>query len=148
MQQACGWLEMRYMRRGSGATRRHARMRRRPLRGKMFGVRKGGDEMQLSSVTLTQDNMDRSQTITPHVNSQQDIKLKAEIRERTLGYMLAAFGFVAGLAWNDAIQAAIGYLYPLPENTLPAKFLYAVIISIVAVVISVSMSRLFHRFNR
>ena len=92
--------------------------------------------------------MDSSQTITPRVNSQEDIKLKTEIRERTLGYMLAAFGFVAGLAWNDAIQASIHYLYPLPENTLLAKFLYAIVISIVAVTISVYMSRLFHRLNK
>ena len=92
--------------------------------------------------------MNKSQTITPRVHSQEDIKIRAEIRERTLGYMLAAFGLVAGLAWNDAIQSAIAYLYPLPENTLPAKFLYAVIISVVVVVISVSMSRLFQRLNR
>ena len=92
--------------------------------------------------------MDKSQVITPGVNSYEDIKLRAEIRERTLGYILAAFGFVAGLAWNDAIQTVITYLYPLPENTLSAKFLYAVVISVVAVVISVYMSRLFHRLNR
>ena len=91
--------------------------------------------------------MDTRQTINPPVNSTEDIKLRTEIRERTLGYMLAAFGFVAGLAWNDAIQALIGHLFPLPENTLPAKFLYAVIISFVAVIISVYMSRLFHRLN-
>ena len=92
--------------------------------------------------------MDTRQTINSPVNSAQDIKLRTEIRERTLGYMLAAFGFVAGLAWNDAIQALIGYLFPLPKNTLPAKFLYAVIISFVAVIISVYMSRLFHRLNQ
>ena len=92
--------------------------------------------------------MDTRQTINPPVNSAEDIKLRTEIRERTLGYMLAAFGFVAGLAWNDAIQALIGHLFPLPENTLPAKFLYAVIISFVAVTISVYMSRLFHRLNQ
>lgn len=91
--------------------------------------------------------MDTRQTINPPVNSTENIKLRTEIRERTLGYMLAAFGFVAGLAWNDAIQALIGHLFPLPENTLPAKFLYAVIISFVAVIISVYMSRLFHRLN-
>ena len=92
--------------------------------------------------------MDTKQTITPPVNSQADIELRAEIRERTLGYMLAAFGLVAGLAWNDAIQTLISYLYPLPENTLPAKFMYAVIISVVVVVISVSMSRLLHRLTK
>ncbi len=92
--------------------------------------------------------MDTNQTITPPVNSQEDIKLRAEIRERTLGYMLAAFGLVAGLAWNDAIQTLIAYLYPGPENTLSAKFLYALIISVVVVSISVSMSHLFHRFSK
>lgn len=92
--------------------------------------------------------MDTTQTITPPVNSQEDIRIRAEIRERTLGYMLAAFGFVAGLAWNDAIQSSIAYFYPLPENTLPAKFLYAAVISVVVVVISVSMSRLFHRLSK
>lgn len=91
--------------------------------------------------------MDRTQVMAPQVNSQKNIKLKTEIRERTLGYMLAAFGFVAGLAWNDAIQSFIAYLFPLPENTLPAKFLYAIIISFVAVVISVYMARLFHRLD-
>ena len=91
--------------------------------------------------------MDTRQTINPPVNSTENIKLRTEIRERTLGYMLAAFGFVAGLAWNDAIQALIGHLFPLPENTLPAKFLYAVTISFIAVIISVYMSRLFHRLN-
>lgn len=92
--------------------------------------------------------MDKNQTITPPVNSQENVKLRIEIRERTLGYMFAAFGFVAGLAWNDAIQTFIAYLFPLPENTLPAKFLYAIIISVVAVVISVYMSRLFHRLSK
>ncbi len=92
--------------------------------------------------------MNTNQVIAPPVNTQSDIKLRAEIRERTLGYMLAAFGLVAGLAWNDAIQTLIAYLYPLPENTLSAKFMYAVIISVVVVLISVSMSRLFHRLNK
>ncbi|MDP3778439.1 MAG: DUF5654 family protein [bacterium] len=92
--------------------------------------------------------MNTNQTITPPVNSQEDIKLRTEIRERTLGYMLAAFGLVAGLAWNDAIQTLIAYLYPRPENTLPAKFMYAVIISVVVVLLSVSMSRLFHRLTK
>ena len=73
--------------------------------------------------------------------------LRTEIRERTLGYILAAFGLIAGLAWNDAIQSLIGYLFPSPENTLPAKFLYAVVISFIVVMISVYISRLLERFG-
>ena len=84
-------------------------------------------------------------SIPPH--SQEQKYLRVEIRERTLGYMLGAFGLVAGLAWNDAIQSLIGYLFPLPENTLPAKFLYAIIISFVVVMISVYISRLLQRLS-
>ena len=104
--------------------------------------------MQLPSITLMQeDSMDKSQTITPRVNSQEDIMLKAEIRERVLGYMVGALGLVAGLAWNEAIQALIAYLFPLPENTLPAKFLYAAVLSVVVVIVSVYLSQLFRKFN-
>ena len=110
-------------------------------------MRTSGDNMQLSADYINQ-YMDIRQTITPPINLAEAIKLKTEIRERTLGYMLAAFGFVAGLAWNDAIQALISHLFPLPENTLPAKFLYAIVISFVAVIISVYMSRLFHRLDQ
>ena len=81
------------------------------------------------------------------INPQEQKHLRTEIRERTLGYMFAAFGLVAGLAWNDAIQSLIGYLFPLPENTLPAKFLYAIIISFVVVMISVYISRLLQRLS-
>ena len=73
--------------------------------------------------------------------------MAAEIHERTLGYVVGAFGLVAGLAWNDAIHDLIAYLFPLPENTLPAKFLYAAIISIIAVIITVYISRLLQRLN-
>lgn len=84
---------------------------------------------------------------SPSANPQEQKHLRIEIRERTIGYMLGAFGLVAGLAWNDAIQSLIGYLFPLPENTLPAKFLYAIIISFVVVMISVYISRLLQRLS-
>ncbi len=84
---------------------------------------------------------------TRYINQQDQVRLQVEIRERTLGYMFGAFGLVAGLAWNDAIQSLIAHLFPLPENTVSAKFLYAIVISVVVVVISVYLSRLFHKFN-
>ena len=80
-------------------------------------------------------------------NQQDHMRLQVEIRERVLGYMVGAFGLVAGLAWNEAIQALIAYLFPLPENTLPAKFLYAAVISVIVVVVSVYLSRLLRKFN-
>ena len=98
--------------------------------------------------TFLHEPMAKKYMDTSYTNQADQVRLRVEIRERTLGYMIGAFGLVAGLAWNEAIQGVIAYLFPLPENTLPAKFLYAVMISVVVVMISVYISRLFHRFDR
>ena len=58
-----------------------------------------------------------------------------EIREQVIGYISAAFGLVAGLAWNDAIRALIEALVPFGTNTLIAKFLYAIAVTAVVVII-------------
>lgn len=61
-------------------------------------------------------------------------RLQKELRERTYGYISAAFGLVAGLAWNDAIRALIEYIFPLSQNTLFAKFAYAILITVLVVI--------------
>lgn len=63
--------------------------------------------------------------------------INKEVRSRVAGYIAAAFGLVAGLAWNDAIKSFIEYFFPLKENSLWAKFGYAAFITIVLVVISI-----------
>ena len=72
---------------------------------------------------------------------QESQTLRAEVRERTLGFITAGLGLVAGLAWNDAIKALIEYLFPLDKNGLLAKFLYAVVITLVVVFLSVYLVR-------
>lgn len=72
-------------------------------------------------------------------------KLQQEIRERTLGYVIAAFGLVAGLAWNDAVKALIEYLFPLQESTLSAKIIYAILITLVVVVCTMYLNHLFQK---
>lgn len=52
------------------------------------------------------------------------------VKRRVLGYIAAGLGFVAGLAWNDAIKSIIDYLVPDRENSLAAKLLYAVAITL------------------
>ena len=62
------------------------------------------------------------------------------IIETILGLITTAFAFVAGLAWNDAIQKLIetfigtGY-------ALPSLFTYAITVTIVAVVVTVLIAR-------
>lgn len=68
--------------------------------------------------------------------------LRREVRERTLGFITGGLGLVAGLAWNDAIKALIEYLFPLGKDSIPAKFIYAVLISIIVVALSVYLVRL------
>ncbi len=69
--------------------------------------------------------------------------LRRAVRERTIGYIVGAFGLVAGLAWNDAVKALIEFVFPIQENTLSAKFIYAVIVTIITVMFTVYLSRVF-----
>ncbi len=59
-----------------------------------------------------------------------------EARMQTVGYILTALGLVVGLAWNEAIVAFIDKVVPLGKDGLGAKFLYAVIITIIVVIAS------------
>lgn len=68
--------------------------------------------------------------------------LQREVRERTLGFITGGLGLVAGLAWNDAIKALIEYLFPLGKDSIPAKFIYAALISVIVVALSVYLVRL------
>jgi hypothetical protein len=68
--------------------------------------------------------------------------LKNVMRGKVLAYIGGGFGFVAGLAWNDAIKELLQYLFPLATDTLAAKFIYAVLVTVVVVVIITYLERL------
>ncbi|MDQ1283905.1 MAG: hypothetical protein QG620_253 [Patescibacteria group bacterium] len=63
--------------------------------------------------------------------------VRHEIRNKVAGYIVAAFGLVAGLAWNDAIKSFIDYFFPAEQNGLKAKFSYAILITFIVVMVSV-----------
>ncbi|MBI2023746.1 hypothetical protein HYT01_04275 [Candidatus Giovannonibacteria bacterium] len=71
--------------------------------------------------------------------------IKEELKEKMQGYMAAALGLVAGLAWNDAIKALIEYLFPIQKNGILIKFIYAIIITLIVVVITVNLTRFFNK---
>ena len=75
---------------------------------------------------------------------EEAVKVSKEARHQTVGYITAALGLIAGLAWNDAIKSLIEYFFPAEQN-MPAKFIYAVLITIVVVVLTMYLSRLFKR---
>lgn len=63
------------------------------------------------------------------------------LMSRTTGFILAALGFVVGLAWNDAIQELVKTIFPQEQNTIIAKFIYAFIITVALVLISLRLDR-------
>ena len=62
------------------------------------------------------------------------------IIETILGLITTAFAFVAGLAWNDAIQKLIETFIGTGD-ALPSLFTYAITVTIVAVVVTVLIAR-------
>jgi TRAP-type C4-dicarboxylate transport system permease small subunit len=66
--------------------------------------------------------------------------------ETIVGLMTAAFGFVAALAWNDAIQTVISTVFPA-EGDPTGKLIYAVIITIIAVIAIILISRVLAKYQ-
>ena len=62
------------------------------------------------------------------------------IMETILGLITTAFAFVAGLAWNDAIQKLIESVIGTGD-ALPSLFIYAIVVTIVAVIVTVILAR-------
>lgn len=74
-------------------------------------------------------------------------KIQAEVRKQILSYMVGAFGMIAGLAWNEAIKSLIEYIFPMSRNTWLAKLVYAVIITIIIVTVTILVTKFFSKKN-
>ena len=77
----------------------------------------------------------------------QKIKNVAKETSRAIGskmmtYFTAALGLVAGLAWNEAIKALIEQFVPIKDNTALAKLFYALLMTLIFVLVSTYLIRL------
>lgn len=63
-------------------------------------------------------------------------ELRKELLSSTSGYIMAGLGLVVGLAWNDAIKAAIEKFFPMDGGGILARFGYAIIATVFIVMIS------------
>lgn len=72
---------------------------------------------------------------------QESGAVKKEVARQTVTYIVASLSLVAGLAWNEAIKQSIEYLFPLAQNTLLIKFLYAAIVTVIVVILTVYLTR-------
>ncbi|MFA6709837.1 MAG: DUF5654 family protein [Candidatus Methanomethylophilaceae archaeon] len=69
-----------------------------------------------------------------------DNKFKIQLLETTAALITAAFGLVAALAWNAAIQALIAEFIS-KDNGLIGQFVYAIIVTVVAVIMTLMIAR-------
>ena len=68
------------------------------------------------------------------------------IMETILALITTAFAFVAGEAWNSAIQKLIESVIGAGD-ALPSLFTYAIVVTIIAVVVTVLIARVAGRMG-
>lgn len=73
--------------------------------------------------------------------NEQGKAVRGEVGKRTAGYLSAALGLVAGLAWNDAVKAAIDFFIPASNGTIIAKFIYAAVVTVIIVLAMVGIEK-------
>jgi len=78
-------------------------------------------------------------------NSLVKVPLKAldTVRGRIATAVSAAFAFVIALSWNDAIKSLIEYWFPVNQGSVTAKFVYALLVTAILVVVTMYLVRLF-----
>jgi len=66
--------------------------------------------------------------------------VRTEAKRQITNLVTAAFGFVAALAWNDAIKAMINTFIP-QQNAWPYMVLNAAVVTVIAVVAILLISK-------
>ncbi len=66
--------------------------------------------------------------------------LKDEVLTQIAALLTAAFGLVAALAWNGAIQALFKQVFGTADS-LNAQLVYAIIVTIIAVIVTIWIAR-------
>ncbi|MDI6720006.1 MAG: DUF5654 family protein [Methanomicrobiales archaeon] len=66
--------------------------------------------------------------------------LREEVIEKMSALITAAFGLVAALAWNEAIQAIFTEVFGEAGN-IPAQLGYAILVTIIAVIATIWIGR-------
>ena len=67
-------------------------------------------------------------------------EMKVEILDKIAALLTVAFGLVAALAWNGAIRAIFEAVFGTADN-IPAMLVYAVVVTIIAVLVTIWVAR-------
>jgi len=68
-------------------------------------------------------------------------KTRREFEEKTITLILGGFGLVAALAWNEAIKSLFETFFK-KNSELIGKFVYAIIVTVVVVIISIRLQKI------
>jgi len=68
------------------------------------------------------------------------MSFKTEVIEKIAALITAAFGLVAALAWNGAIQELFKLIFG-DQSTLVAMLVYAIVVTIIAVIAVILIGR-------
>jgi len=66
---------------------------------------------------------------------------KKAAKEKMITLILAGFGLVAALAWNDAIQSLFKTIFPQTQELI-GKFVYAVLVTFIVVIMSLQLQKI------
>lgn len=72
--------------------------------------------------------------------TQQQQNLRVEVLDKMSALITAAFGLVAALAWNEAIQAVFTAVFGA-QSAIAPKLGYAVLVTVVAVILVIYIGR-------
>ncbi len=67
--------------------------------------------------------------------------MKKDVIEKLAALIVAAFGLVAALAWNGAIQAIFKQVFGT-SDTVGAMLTYAIIVTIIAVIVTIWIGKI------
>ncbi len=68
-------------------------------------------------------------------------EVSGEVLKTIITLLTTAFGLVAALAWNTAIEKLIAVFFK-SGNALTGLFIYAIVVTIIAVVVTILLGRL------
>jgi len=66
--------------------------------------------------------------------------MKADVIDKLAALLTAAFGLVAALAWNGAIQAIFKSLFG-EASSIPAMLIYAIVVTVIAVLATIQIGK-------
>jgi uncharacterized membrane protein YuzA (DUF378 family) len=73
--------------------------------------------------------------------------VKKEVVEKLAALITAAFGLVAALAWNTAIQSVFKAVFG-DSSSMSAMFIYAILVTIMAVYATVQIGKLSEKASK